>query len=207
MRGINHRRAYAAVIALATAALLFVQLAILPTRAHAAGTDTTPCLWRVGILQVGCLLSARTVSSQAAARVAAARQCQQTMNARIQVCRIRSAGQTSGVPPTSGALSGPPDSTTPTVTTDKFEYRPGDVVAISGSGWETLEHVALVLHVDPPAHPDIQLSVVADEDGNFHASYRLQASDAGATFSLTAVGHASGQAQTAGLVDPLAAAH
>ena len=206
MRGINHRRACAAVIALATAALLFVQLAILPTRAHAStGTDATPCLWRVGILQVSCFLSARTV--QPAARVAAARQCQQTLNNRIQVCRVRAGGQSTGVPPTSGALSGPPDSTTPTVTTDKFEYRVGDVVAVSGSGWETLEHVALVLHVDPPAHPDVRLSAVADEDGNFHASYRIQASDAGATFSLTASGPASGQAQTAGFVDAPAPAH
>jgi hypothetical protein len=57
--------------------------------------------------------------------------------------------------------------TLPTLTTDQFDYHPGDTITISGSGWESGEGISMVLSVDPSTHADVLLTAVADEDGNF----------------------------------------
>jgi len=207
MQKLNQRRARTRSTILAMAGLLFVQMALVPAQSRASGAaDSTSCLWRVGVLQIGCLVDASKASPRAAARIAAARLCQQTLQGRLQVCHARAAAPLTHVPPTSGALSGPPDSTSPAVTTDKFEYRSGDSVTMTGSGWQTNERVTLLLHVDPAVQPDVQFFAVADEDGNFSSrAYTVQANDAGVTFSVTATGRAGETAQTAAFVDPPAA--
>lgn len=168
--------------------------------------DSRLCLWQVGTLVATCVLHAHAPNLQGRARTAALLACQQTMMARLQACRTRAGisfaptGQSGH--PTSGALSDTPLSTSPTVTTDKPDYRPGDVITISGSGWQTSEIVGMVLSVDPPTHAAVQLKSVADEDGNFTNKYTVQGSDAGVVFSLTATGRSSGvTAQTAAFTD------
>src|SRR5512138_3554825 len=52
-----------------------------------------------------------------------------------------------------------------TVTTDKPDYFPGQVVTISGSGWQAAELVTMVLHEEPTIDPDLTLYATADETG------------------------------------------
>jgi hypothetical protein len=52
------------------------------------------------------------------------------------------------------ALSGL-SATLPTLTTDQFDYHPGDTITISGSGWESGEGISMVLSVDPSTHADV----------------------------------------------------
>jgi hypothetical protein len=85
-----------------------------------------------------------------------------------------------------------------TVTTDKPDYSPGEIVMITGSGWEPGEAVTLFLHeepiVDPNVDPDswLEPSPVADLDGNIYAEFIVQPNDVGVTFTLTAAGLSSG---------------
>jgi hypothetical protein len=79
-----------------------------------------------------------------------------------------------------------------TVTTDKTDYQPGDTVTITGTGWAPGEKINMLLHADPTTHEDINLSSVADENGNFaNTDYVVQDSDLGVTFLLTATGETS----------------
>jgi hypothetical protein len=67
-----------------------------------------------------------------------------------------------------------------TLTTDQFDYHPGETITISGSGWESGEVISMVLSVDPPTHADVDLSSAADEDGKFtNTDYIVQRSDDG----------------------------
>src|SRR5947207_9048617 len=80
-----------------------------------------------------------------------------------------------------------------TVATDKADYSPGQTVVITGSGWEPGETVALILHEDPELDPDLQLTVFADENGDFtNADFSVDVFDIGVTFTLTATGTSSG---------------
>ncbi|MGH9008593.1 MAG: Kelch repeat-containing protein, partial [Acidimicrobiia bacterium] len=82
-----------------------------------------------------------------------------------------------------------------TVDTDLNDYAPGDIVQISGSGWNPGETVTLTLHedVDPPNHEDRVIPVVADSFGNiFDDSFSPEVHDDGVRFFLTAVGQTSG---------------
>ena len=104
-------------------------------------------------------------------------------------------------PVSAAALSGL-SATSPTLTTDQFDYHPGDTITISGSGWESGEGISMVLSVDPSTHPDVNLTSVADEDGNFtNADYVVQRTDLGVVFTLTATGESSGTVRTAGFTD------
>jgi hypothetical protein len=197
-----HARKFSMSLALAALLLLHAGSAHGGTAQKLA--DSRLCLWQVGTLAATCVLHAPNV--RGSARTAALQACQQTMMARLQACRTRAgnslAPTSQSAHPTSGALSDTPPSTSPAVTTDKPDYRPGDVITISGSGWQTSETVVMVLSVDPPTHPAVQLKSVADEDGNFTNKYTVQRSDAGVVFSLTATGQSSGvTAQTAAFTD------
>jgi hypothetical protein len=85
-----------------------------------------------------------------------------------------------------------------TVTTDKPDYSPGEIVMITGSGWEPGEAVTLFLHeepiVDPNVDPDswLEPAPIADPDGNIYAEFIVQPNDVGVTFTLTATGVSSG---------------
>ena len=47
-----------------------------------------------------------------------------------------------------------------TVTTDRSDYHPGNIVSIIGNGWVPGEIVTLVIREDPATNPDVSLSVV-----------------------------------------------
>ena len=85
------------------------------------------------------------------------------------------------------------------VTTDKTDYPPGEIVTISGSGFQPDEQVQLSLHEFPEQYPDIVFSAVANQNGNFLAKdFAPQLIDLDRIFTVTAVGQASGfTAQTA----------
>ena len=53
-----------------------------------------------------------------------------------------------------------------TVKTDRADYLPGQVVTISGSGWQPGERVALTISEDADTHHDFRYTAVADGDGN-----------------------------------------
>src|SRR5439155_24091942 len=73
------------------------------------------------------------------------------------------------------------------VTTDKSDYHPGEVVTITGAGWQPGESVSLVIHEDPAMHADVALSAVADASGRFaNTDYSPEVHDAGFKYTLTA---------------------
>ncbi len=85
-----------------------------------------------------------------------------------------------------------------TVKTDKDDYAPGEIVTITGSGWQPGETVTLLLHeaVEPPIHGDRMLTAVADTFGNIaNNEFAPEDHDYGVRFYLTASG-ANSQAQT-----------
>src|SRR5438876_1601119 len=80
-----------------------------------------------------------------------------------------------------------------TVATDKPDYAPGQTVVITGSGWEPGETVNLVLYEDPAVDLPLQLTAVADANGDFmNADFIVDVFDLGVTFTLTATGDPSG---------------
>src|SRR5947207_902496 len=81
-----------------------------------------------------------------------------------------------------------------TVATDQPDYHPGQTVTITGSGWEPGETVDMVLREDPPLDPDLELTSVADANGDFtNTDFTVDVFDIGVTFTLTATGLSSGQ--------------
>jgi hypothetical protein len=85
-----------------------------------------------------------------------------------------------------------------TVMTDKPDYAPGEIVTITGSGWQPGETVTLSLVESPliDTHPD--LTAVADANGDIvNNQFSPDSHDLDITFTLTATGGTSGlQAQT-----------
>src|SRR5439155_6659476 len=84
------------------------------------------------------------------------------------------------------------------VTTDKADYVPGEVVNITGAGWQAGEPISLVVHENPTTHADIALSALADANGNFtNTQYSPELHDVGVHFTVTGTGASSGRtAQT-----------
>ena len=91
------------------------------------------------------------------------------------------------------------NSSSASVTTDKTDYAPGQIVTITGSGFQPNEQVDIYFHEFPEEYPDIFFSVVANQQGNFvTAEFAPQEIDLGRIFTLTAIGQTSGfTAQTA----------
>jgi hypothetical protein len=80
-----------------------------------------------------------------------------------------------------------------TVATDYPDYAPGEVVAITGAGWEPGETVVLVLHEDPAECPERELTAIADDEGDIaNSDFVVDEHDVGVTFSVTATGLTSG---------------
>ena len=90
-------------------------------------------------------------------------------------------------------------SSTASVTTDKTDYAPGQIVTITGSGFQPNEQVDIYFHEFPEEYPDIFFLGVANQQGNFVATeFAPQEIDLGRIFTLTAIGQTSGfTAQTA----------
>src|SRR5437667_6772026 len=85
------------------------------------------------------------------------------------------------------------DATAATVATDQPDYHVGQTVGITGSGWTPGETVVMILHEDPPLDPDLQLTSVADVNGDFtNTDFIVDVFDIGVTFTLTATGLSSG---------------
>jgi YDG domain/Divergent InlB B-repeat domain/Galactose oxidase, central domain len=90
-------------------------------------------------------------------------------------------------------------SSTASVTTDKTDYAPGQIVTITGSGFQPNEQVAIYFHEFPEEYPDVFLSATANQQGNFlTAEFAPKQIDLGRIFTLTGIGQTSGlTAQTA----------
>lgn len=87
---------------------------------------------------------------------------------------------------------------TATVMTDRSDYSPGQIVTITGTGWQPGETVTLSFVESPllDTHPD--LYATADANGNIlNTQFSPDDHDISVTFTLTATGQISGlQAQT-----------
>jgi len=84
----------------------------------------------------------------------------------------------------------------PTIRTDQSDYAPGDVVTMTGSGWEPGEVVTLELREVPHTHAPQILYAAADARGNFvQNEWSPELHDIGVTFYLLASGRTS-QAMT-----------
>src|SRR5216117_547977 len=89
-----------------------------------------------------------------------------------------------------------------TVKTDQADYAPGQVVTITGSGWQVGEVVSLVLHEDPPIDTHPTLTATADASGHvFNNTFAPDAHDVDVRFYLTATGQASGSVAQATFTD------
>src|SRR6185369_15385858 len=84
-----------------------------------------------------------------------------------------------------------------TVKTDKNDYAPGEVVTITGSGWQPGETVMMTLVESPLIDTHPAMTAVADGNGNIvNDEFSPDAHDVGIRFYLTAQGSQSGlQAQ------------
>ncbi len=83
-----------------------------------------------------------------------------------------------------------------TVRSDRDDYSPGEVVMITGGGWQAGETVVLRFTEVPSTHEELSLTAVADASGNiFNDDYIVESHDIGVRFYVTAVGSRS-QAQT-----------
>lgn len=83
-----------------------------------------------------------------------------------------------------------------TVRTDKADYAPGEIVTITGSGWQPGETVTLSLVELPLIDTPTPVTAVADANGNIiNTQFSPDQYDIGVRFYLTAMGNVS-QAQT-----------
>ncbi|MFL6211578.1 MAG: OmpL47-type beta-barrel domain-containing protein [Pyrinomonadaceae bacterium] len=88
------------------------------------------------------------------------------------------------------------------VTTDQTDYKPGETVVISGSGWLPGETINLSLHEESATQPDTELTAMADEYGNILSTdFVTTAAHLGAAFTLTASGQSSARTATAKFTD------
>jgi hypothetical protein len=85
------------------------------------------------------------------------------------------------------------NSSTATVTTDKVDYAPGQLVTMTGTGFQPNEAVTIVLHEQQTGQPDRTFTSVADSQGNFtNTDFTTEPPHFGVTFVLTARGQSSG---------------
>ena len=89
--------------------------------------------------------------------------------------------------------------------TDKMNYAPGEVIIVTGSGWEPGETVTLRLHESPAVHEDRMVTATADSSGNiFDNQFMQDAHDRGFMLQLTASGRRSGLTTQATFGNPSA---
>jgi hypothetical protein len=80
-----------------------------------------------------------------------------------------------------------------TIETNLDDYLPGGTISLVGRGWAPNEKVHLAMSETPDTHPDVSKDVQTDGSGAFSIEfYVVQASDLGATFTLTGTGETSG---------------
>src|SRR5213593_1201393 len=89
-----------------------------------------------------------------------------------------------------------------TVKTDQADYAPGQVVTITGSGWQFGEVVSLVLHEDPAIDTHPTLTATADASGHIlNNQFVPDVHDVGVRFYMTATGQTSGSVALATFTD------
>src|ERR1041385_859235 len=89
-----------------------------------------------------------------------------------------------------------------TFTTDKDDYSPGETLRLSGSGWQAADGLDIHLDETPQNHAPVDWAVTVDGSGSFaDASYVVQDSDAGVTFTITATSRATGDRAEATFTD------
>src|SRR5215210_6336620 len=86
-------------------------------------------------------------------------------------------------------------SSTPTVTSDKADYAPGELVTLTGSGWQAGESVNIKVNDDAGQTWNRNVNVTADASGNVSDSFNLPDWFV-ATYTVTATGAQSGVATT-----------
>src|SRR5687768_8061120 len=70
------------------------------------------------------------------------------------------------------------------ISTDKDDYQPGDVVQFTGSGWQAGDVLDIVLTDDPLTHDPHTWSVNVDADGTFHdGTYTVDEGDLNVEFT------------------------
>lgn len=83
-----------------------------------------------------------------------------------------------------------------TVRSDRDDYSPGEVVMLTGGGWQPGETVVLRFTEVPSTHEELVLTAAADASGHiFNDDYVVEPHDIGVRFYVTAIGSRS-QAQT-----------
>jgi hypothetical protein len=75
------------------------------------------------------------------------------------------------------------------VTTDKTDYAPGQIVTITGTGFQSNEQVQISLHEFPEEYPDITFSTTVNPQGDFSGRGLCSSiDDLDGKFTLTAMG-------------------
>src|SRR5687768_16190033 len=83
------------------------------------------------------------------------------------------------------------------ISTDKDDYQPGDVVHLTGYGWPANDVLDIVLTDDPVTHDPHQWSVSVGEGGTFQDdTYTVDEGDLFVTFTLVATSRATGRSLT-----------
>ena len=81
----------------------------------------------------------------------------------------------------------------PTVSTDKENYSPGEVVVITGTGWLPGEAVSLSFYADSTEIPHTILDTIVDENGNIYSrEFTIGQDEVDMAFLLKAEGQTSG---------------
>src|SRR5436190_23229558 len=99
-------------------------LAVFHAGAASASNDARLCRQEVQKARIACLKDARAAGA-GDARTAAIRECQQTARARVRACQMRSHSASA---PAAAQLSGVASTSSPTLTTDQFDYHPGQTI-------------------------------------------------------------------------------
>src|SRR5215217_5699878 len=80
------------------------------------------------------------------------------------------------------------------ISTDKDDYQPGDVVHFTGYGWQPGDVLDIVLTDDPLTHEPHTWTVDVGADGMFHdQTYVVDEGDLYVTFTLVATSRATGR--------------
>src|SRR5215212_7364823 len=82
---------------------------------------------------------------------------------------------------------------TPTIQSDKADYAPGELVTLTGSGWQAGESVNIVVNDDVGQTWNRNVNVTADASGNITDQFNLPDWFV-ATYTVTATGVTSGTA-------------
>ncbi len=88
------------------------------------------------------------------------------------------------------------------ISTDKDDYQPGDVVHFTGYGWQPGDVLDIVLTDDPQTHDPHTWTVNVGADGMFHDStYVVDEGDLNVTFTLVATSRATARSLTVVFTD------